>query len=225
MDESNSEAESGQESDDSAHYPLDGKFKSSKDKAHILGLPEMEREQILAERASKISEKKRIQGLQQLAALKDRTAGKSKKRGATDDLDDSPRKLSRAKTKHGEALDELKRRRESRKGATRPTTERRARRRSTDSADSDRRADESDYESRPKKPVDTVGELADFQRIRVGRTNFPKICFWPNFDQLIKGCFVRIAYSQDGSGQNVYRMAQVAGKIFRHLASTHRFKH
>lgn len=216
MDESDSDAGSSDaDSDGGVLFPLEGKYRNTKDKAQIMALPEMQREEILAERAHQVAEKKKLQELQQLIAAKDREATKGRKRGAAAaDLDDSPRS-SRVRSKKDEALDELVRRRQSRKDTGR-RTDRAPRRRadSIDSAASSFDADgDSDDGARRKPAVDAVGELADFQRVRVGRTNFPQICFWPTFESVIKGCFARVVYSQDSSGQNVYRMCQITGKF------------
>ena len=82
MDESASD--SGAASDTSSNrnvlFPLEGKYRNHKDKSQLMALPDLKREEILAERAHQVAEKKRVAELRQLIAAKDREAAKGKKR-------------------------------------------------------------------------------------------------------------------------------------------------
>jgi RNA polymerase-associated protein RTF1 len=54
--------------------------------------------------------------------------------------------------------------------------------------------------------------LHDIERVRVGRTRFAMVCFYPGFDEAITGCFVRISVGVDKeTNQNIYRMAVIKG--------------
>lgn len=218
MQHSDSEADAAGEDidDDAPLYPVDGQFTSTADRAHILGLPEIEREQILAERATEIT---RIQQDKQLkrALAGAREKAKSHKRKADTDLDDGIRKSSKAKTEKRSALDDYKRAREQREaGKTRVDTRYDRRDERSASYPSDRDADgESDVEfAEPSdlKREEPPADLRDFNRAHVGRSNFAKVCFYPNFENAVKGCFARVSIGPDrATGQNVYRMAQIKG--------------
>lgn len=203
-------------------YPIEGRFESVADRDHILSLPEIERETILAERAA--VETKRQQDLQLRKALAESNAAasKQKRKAAAAELEDGgARKSSRPKTeKPGRtALDDYKKAREA-KGAERSgrVDSRRDGGRSPSSSASDRNAGgESEVEwaeptsiSRRDEPA---ADLKDFERCRIGRTNFAKICFYPNFETTMRGCYCRISIGMNReSGQNMYRMAQIKGQ-------------
>lgn len=209
----------GEESDDEAPlYPVDGQFTSTEDRAHVLGLPEIEREQILADRAADVTRRQQdLQLKRALAATREKAKNHSKRK-ADDDLDDGLRKSSKAKTEKRSALDDYKRAREQREaGKTRVDTRRDRRDDRSASYASDRDADgESEVEyadtftdyKRDEPPAD----LRDFNRAHVGRSNFAKVCFYPNFEKAVTGCFARVSIGPDrATGQNVYRMAQIKG--------------
>lgn len=236
MDES--DASDGQGTyDDGDRYPLEGKFKNATDKAEILAMPEIKREELLAERAQEVELDRQNRALRQL--LKQREEKQDKKRKAGDaKLDESQRKTSRQRTKIGggrvgeasSGIDHLKR--------ARAEKDERQRRRQEDRArNPDRRGyGQDDYsggegghsdvewadpEKRPESPSHgryiedtTPATLADFNRIKISRENFALVCFYPGFDEAISGCFVRIYVGEatDGSGTRLYRMSQIKGK-------------
>ncbi|MCJ1397188.1 hypothetical protein MMC11_000380 [Xylographa trunciseda] len=96
------------ENNDEAIFPIDNKFYSEKDKAEIMALPEVRREQILAERAVVLERKQQDQILRRLyqnyqGKEVDKSKGhelKKRKAGNTD-LEDVQRKSSRQKTTLG----------------------------------------------------------------------------------------------------------------------------
>ncbi|MCJ1282708.1 hypothetical protein MMC26_002033 [Xylographa opegraphella] len=120
----------GEDTDDTL-FPVDNKFYSEKDKAEIMALPEVRREQILAERAVVLERKQQDQILRRLyqnyqGKDGDKPKGhelKKRKAGSTD-LEDVQRKSSRQKTTLGgrkvgetsDAMEAYKRQREM-KGA------------------------------------------------------------------------------------------------------------
>ncbi|MCJ1396371.1 hypothetical protein MMC18_009261 [Xylographa bjoerkii] len=115
------------EDNDEAIFPVDNKFYSEKDKAEIMALPEVRREQILAERAVVLERKQQDQILRRLyqnyqGKEVDKSKGtelKKRKAGNTD-LEDVQRKSSRQKTTLGgrkvgetsDAMEAYKRQRE-----------------------------------------------------------------------------------------------------------------
>ena len=98
MDESDSDSDAPQNrADDDLQYPVEGLFKSHEERARIMSMREIEREQILAERRE---ENERIRQNRMLRQLKVNQEKDSKKRKAgAADLEDAARKSSRARTK------------------------------------------------------------------------------------------------------------------------------
>ena len=215
--------------DDGPLYPLEGRFTSARDREDILALPEIERESILAERAQEVL--KRQQDLQLKKALAAaQAANKHKRKAAAADLDDgSVRKSSRPKTEKAgrSALDDYKKAREA-KGAERTSRidgARHGRRddRRSQSSVSDRDADgesevewadqpaSSDHRLRDHRD-EQLPDLKHFERCRVGRSNFAKVCSYPNFEATMKGCFCRVSIGVNReTGMNMYRMTQIKG--------------
>lgn len=219
--------------DDGPLYPLEGKFISTADREHILSLPEIERESILAERAQEVLRQQQDIQLKKQLAVSEAAASKRKRKATAADLDESSaRKSSRPKTaKAGRtALDDYKKAREA-KGAERTSrfdSRRDPRRSRSASSASDRDADgESEVEwaepsSGNRRDKDEApAELKDFDRCRIGRTAFAKVCFYPHFEETMKGCFARVSIGMNReTGQNMYRMTQIKGK---HSPSCTRF--
>ncbi|KAK4133821.1 plus-3-domain-containing protein [Trichocladium antarcticum] len=229
MDESDSDDDGPQNrarsaDDDMNPYPVEGLFKSHEDKARIMSMREIEREQILAERRE---ENERIRQNRMLRQLKVNQEKDSKKRKASAaDLEDASRKPAR-RTKAGEVsdkMDTLRRAREERSSRKeqreRENDRRRQRspsyRRSRSSDDRDSEHDwrsKSRQRSRTPEPKETPpADLRDVERIRLGRSRFAEVCFYPGFEKAITGCYVRINIGPDPSTrQEVYRMAVVKG--------------
>ena len=204
-------------------FPIEGKFHSEKDKADIMSMPELQREQVLADRAAEAERKKQDATLRQLREARQKAEAQAadlKKRKATvADLDDTPRKTTKAKTKATENLEAYKRQREQRNEQRRRNEDRKAGDYESpvrEQEDSDRDAEgEKDVEwdepkARPAAKNEPQSEMRDYERVRVGRTNFAKVCFDPGFDEAITGCFTRVCIGPDkGSGKTVYRMCQI----------------
>jgi RNA polymerase-associated protein RTF1 len=238
MDESDSDSDAPQNrararsADDDLQYPVEGLFKSHEERARIMSMREIEREQILAERRE---ENERIRQNRMLRQLKVNQEKDSKKRKAgAADLEDAARKSSRARTKAGESsdkMDTLRRAREersNRKEQRERENDRRRQRspsyrrsRSADDHDSDvdwRR--DARQKSRTPEPRETPpAELRDVERIRVGRTRFAEVCFYPGFEKAIAGCYVRINIGPDPTTrQDVYRMAVIKSEHFENTS-------
>ncbi|KAK8176017.1 hypothetical protein IWX90DRAFT_129057 [Phyllosticta citrichinensis] len=217
MDESDSDAGADSGPDDSNPYPIEGKFTSYEDKARIMGLPELERESILAERSAEME--RRTQDLNMMRLMAGRQAKEDKKRKAgTVDLDEDQRKSSRQRIRGvgDEKLAAYKKQREQ----TFEQRNRRNRTRRSPSVASERRQSDLDaegdsdveWDERRKSPArdEPPAELRDFERVRVGRSNFSKVCFYPGFGEHLIGCYCRVSIGQDKStGQGIYRMCQI----------------
>ncbi|TLS24486.1 hypothetical protein PpBr36_08181 [Pyricularia pennisetigena] len=235
MDESDSDSSvrrSKARDEEENKYPVEGMFMSHAEKAHIMSLREIEREEILAERAQEKEKMHQNRLLRQLVSNNEM----QKKRSASNAglADDDRRKTSRVRTKLGgsrvgetnAALDSLKRARAEKNERTRRREEDKERRKDRspsyrdgfeDDNDADSEVDwahsskKKSKESKPEKE-DLPAELEDIQRIRMSRTGFGQVCFNPGFEKKMEGCFVRISVGQDRETQeNVYRMAIIKG--------------
>ncbi|KAH6713154.1 hypothetical protein DL95DRAFT_443868 [Leptodontidium sp. 2 PMI_412] len=238
MDESDSESEGPTFEDDGERYPLEGKFINSSDKAKILDMNEIEREQVLAERAQEIERDRQNRALRQLLKSRETENKQNKKRKAgAADLQEDPRKTQRQRTKLGggkvgeasTGIDSLKRARAEKNDRQRRRDEDKERNKgrstaredySDADADGDSEVEWDDGKSKNKKSKSPdyrdaePASLADVQKVRVGRTRFAQVCFYPGFDEAITGCFVRISIGMDKeTGQNIYRMGIIKGFV------------
>jgi len=217
-------------------FAIENKFYSEKDKKEIMSMSEVQREEILAERALQLERKLQSQHLRRLYLARETAESKTsdKKRKAAD-LEESPRKSSRQKTtlggrKVGEtssAIAAYKRQREEkglqdqqrrRDGASRK--DRRARSSSDNRFSSADAEGESDVEWEDSKvKVDDYrlrhAPHADFNDVR--RATLPRIaladyCFHPGFPEAVKDCYVRLASKPRPNGDMAYELALVKGK-------------
>lgn len=239
MDESDSEAGSpaagasnGAMFDDEDKYPHEGMFESAQEKEEIMGMREVERESILAERAQEIERQRQNRLLRQLVSAAD-----NKKRKANDaELEETQRKTSRQRTKVGGSkvgetsagIESLKRARAEKSDRQRRLAEDRERNKlksitvahDSPGHDGDGDSDVEWGESRrrmsksrtPEIKEIPLADLRDIERVRLGRSRFAQICFFPGFESAIVGCFTRISIGPDpraGDGVNQYRMAVI----------------
>ncbi|KAL4906643.1 hypothetical protein BDW74DRAFT_150891 [Aspergillus multicolor] len=232
---SESEAPSDSEGSDAAVedegplYPYEKLYHSIKDKNDIMALPEIQREQILSERAQEVDRHNQDLALRRLLASREREearkAKKNKRKASAANLDEGHRKSSRQKTTLGgrkvgeasEAIEAYKRQREQkgkrdelrRRDTT--TKDNKSRSRVSDEdADGDSEVEWDDRERSVSPPKDDPpAELRDIQRARVGRTNFAQVCFYPGFESTMVGCYVRLSIGPNDHGINEYRLAQI----------------
>ncbi|PLB45795.1 plus-3-domain-containing protein [Aspergillus steynii IBT 23096] len=237
-----SESDSGSDSEGSAHgaeddgpiFAYDKLYHSSKDKEDIMAMPEIQREQILSERAQQVDRHNQDLALRRLLASREREearqAKKNKRKASAANLEDGNRKSSRQKTTLGgrkvgetsDAIQAYKRQREQK--GKRDELRRRepavkdAKSRSRDDqvSDDDDAEGESEVEwaDRDRSPSppkdDPPADLRDLNRARVGRTNFAQVCFYPGFDDAISGCFVRVNIGPNrDTGLNEYRLCSI----------------
>lgn len=214
----------GSPEDDAPLFPLDGKYLSVQDREDILGMPEIQREEILADRAQQVLKRQQDLQLKKAFAEAKSNAASKKKRSAKDaDLsDESGKRATRPKAdKTRSALDDYKKAREM-KGTDRGrvvgarydrhTPNSRSPVGSGRDADGESEvewAEPSDLHRRSTRD-EPPADMKDFQRCRVGRSNFAKVCFYPGFEEAITGCYTRVSIGPDqATGQNQYRMAQI----------------
>jgi RNA polymerase-associated protein RTF1 len=242
MDESDSDLDASPANfvDEGDRYPLEGKFMNGADRSSILAMPEIQREQVLAERAQEVERDRQNRALRQLLNAREAESKKQdkKRKAGAADLEDTQRKTSRQRIKLGggrvgessTGIDNLKRARAEKNDRQRRREEeqqRNSRGRGTildDYAHEDAHGDSDvewdDTTTRAKKsrsPDERDAEpasLGDINRIRVGRSRFGMVCFYPGFDEAINGCYVRISVGSDQeTGQNVYRLAVIKGML------------
>lgn len=224
MDESDSDDDQPQRSrpaaaDGDEKYPVEGMYVSHAEKAEIMAMPELEREQIIADRMTEIDRQRQNRLLRQMVENEER---KTKKKRTADsaELEDGSRKTSRQRTGKGEtAMDSLRRAR-AEKLKRREDAERR---RDTYSPSRDRSPDgdasDDDFgrpgsrspEPEPARDLPPA-ELRDYERVRLGRNEFAQVCFTPGFESAIAGCYIRIALGpHPETGIEQYRMAAIKG--------------
>ncbi|GAB7351632.1 hypothetical protein MBLNU459_g2241t1 [Dothideomycetes sp. NU459] len=226
MDESDSETSPGDLDGDAPLYPIDGKFRSEGDRQEVMAMTEIQREEILAERAAEVERKAQDQQLKRILQQRRREeaqgAERRKRKAVAADLEDDARKSSRQKVvKPSGPLEEYKKQRELKgaqkaRGADRGRDDRSP---SRDNGDSDRDAEgdsEVEWDDKPRASGAShevsPADLRDYERVRVGRTNFAKVCFYPTFESTIKGCYVRVSIGINrDTGEPQYRMAQIKG--------------
>lgn len=224
MDESDSDDDAPRgrsAANDDEKYPLEGMYVDHAEKARIMALPELEREQIIAERVSEVERQRQNRLLRQMVENEERKQTKKKRSADTAELeDDDKRKASRARTGKGEtAMDSLRRAR-AEKQRRREDQERRGKdnysprrseSRDRDDSDDDFGRDSRSPEREPPRDAPPA-ELRDFERVRVGRNQFAEVCFTPGFENAISGCFIRIALGpHPETGIEQYRMASIKG--------------
>lgn len=241
MDESDSDSDAGEMYEQGELFPLEGKFKDATEKEEIMAMPEIQREELLADRAQLAERDRQTRALRQL--LNAREAGnknkdKKRKAGAADLDEDEKRKTNRQRTKVGggrvgeasSGIDNLKRARAEK-------TDRQRRRQEDKDRYGDTRGNgrgysdddasgESDVEwDNPKSkrhspsppPKDApLADLRDINRVRTGRSQFARVCFYPGFNEAITGCFARVSVGPNpDTGENVYRMALIKGRLHK----------
>lgn len=233
MDESDSDDEpsrargsGGAGGNDEEKYPVDGKFRSETEKAEVMAMPELEREQILADRANEIERLRQNRLLRQMVTdtqNDERKAKKKRSAGSADlDDDDDDRRGKSSRRAGGTAMDALRRARADRQKRREDHERRRdaySPRRDSDDEESDdggyRRGGSRTPEKEEKKD-EPKPELRDFERVRLGRNEFAQVCFTPGFEPAITGCFIRIALGpHPDTGVEQYRMAIIKGTMRR----------
>ncbi|KAF9894504.1 hypothetical protein FE257_006387 [Aspergillus nanangensis] len=228
---SDSEGSAAGGDDEGPIFPYDKLYYSAKDKQDIMAMPEIQREQILSERAQEVDRHNQDVALRRLLASRERDearqAKKNKRKASMANLEDGQRKSSRQKTTLGgrkvgetsDAIEAYKRQREQ-KGKRdelrrrEPAKDQKARSRddiSDEDAEGESEAEWDEGERSPSPPKDDPpAELRDIERARVGRSNFAQVCFYPGFDAAISGCYVRVNIGPNrDSGHNEYRVCLI----------------
>ncbi|KAF8461902.1 hypothetical protein BDZ91DRAFT_772767 [Kalaharituber pfeilii] len=236
----NTYASSSESSDDEGIfelYPYEGTYKDAADKAKLMAMSEVEREAVLAERATEIERAVQDRHLRTLlrsqsrnAAAAGKESGAGSGRGGNTSGGESgggsiTRRSTRTQTmpqtkkldsKKGK-LDEMKRAREersTRKDKPSSTGDDELRKKSSiaDDDDDDDRVEYANDLYEAKKEEREI-ELHDVNRARIGRTGFTKLCDYPGFEEAVIDCFVRVSLYDRDTGKNAYRVAQIKGIV------------
>lgn len=234
MSQSDSEGEADLPEEEKPMFPYERLYHSAQDKADIEDKPEIEREAILADRNEQLERYEQniaLRRLMQSRAKDSKDASKKKRKASAADLDEGQRKSSRQRTKadSGNALAAYKKQREDkalleeRRKSGKP--EPRKDPLLDDYSDADAEAEsDNDYDHRddrkrqrrtqsPLPPKDDpAAELADVQRIRIGRENFAQVCYNPGFEETVTNCYVRVCLGPGRTqGQMEYRLCSIKG--------------
>ena len=232
MSQSASEpASSDHEDSEKPVYAYEQVYHDSADKAYIQSLPAVERETIIARRIDENTKVEQNAMLRRLVLQREKDAKKleQKAKRTADEagLDESQRKSSRQRTKVGGesrgAIDRYKQQRAEKTLRDENRRHNRSARRSVSPVDDyseDDAQGESDYDDRrPIKrrspsPVrdDPPADLADINRVRIGRENFAEVFQTPGFDQAVVGCYARVNLGPGKTpGVNEYRLCLIKG--------------
>ncbi|KAK4056008.1 RNA polymerase-associated protein rtf1 [Microbotryomycetes sp. JL221] len=226
------DAAGDEDKDPSKMYPLEGKYKDEAERDYIDNLPEVEREQILGERADEIAEWNSRQQLREMVRMKERReAGAA---GSSDEEGASRRKGGRNRTATGATktkTDQFAKLREKR--------EKRQQRKDTKSRDEDGDEDDDDNDGGARRAVyssenDYSDESEDDRKAKkqstrkakskqaepasqaqlrdcfVTRIKLSEFCNAPWFEEWVTGAWVRCLLGVDQqSKQRIYRLCEV----------------
>lgn len=199
-------------------YPLEGKYKNEKDRTYLEGLAEIERESILFDRSQemqKFNERKYLarRARQQNKEKTSLSSRKSARATATSARSEKRAKLAQLKQRR----DKLAKRAAAREAGGLSDEESEAA--FTDEEDVDEEyglghGSEEDEDqvkwaaSEPKAPKELNVELIN--RVKVGRAFLAHFCHYPQFAEVIEGCFVRVNIGFNREKQvNIYRLCEV----------------
>ncbi|KAI0412649.1 hypothetical protein F5X98DRAFT_316551 [Xylaria grammica] len=229
-------ANSKMEEEGELKYPVEGIYASEAEKEEILAMPELEREQLIAKRQEEIDRERQNTLLRRLLQVNKESSQSARKRKAdTVELEDGQRKTSRQRTKIGGSkvgetsagIASLRRARAEKSDRQRRREEDRERNKGKPSMrdstqdDDDAHSDAewaSNYgrklskSATPEKRDAPPADLRDFERVRLSRSRFAEVCFYPGFDDLITGCYCRVAVGPNrDTGEAEYQMGVIKG--------------
>lgn len=207
-------------------YPLEGKYLDAEDRAKLDALPEIEREEILYDRAQEMQryEERRYlaQRRKQMTRVADEDEAPSAKRqrGTTgvssgtktslEALKKRRAQQSRKSSRHGVdddaySDDDEDNESSSASGGSDIDSEDEEVRRSFRR----RKTDEVEWADNDDDIAEEVISLSDINKIRWGKSLFARFSMMPGFADAVPGCFVRVNIGANRSGQPVYRLCQI----------------
>lgn len=197
-------------------YPLENKYKDTADRAALLELPEIEREEILYERAQEVQRYEERKYLAQRRARMARPADEDgapsakRQRGTTGVSSGTKSGLEALKKRRAE-----QQRRSGRRGVSDDDSESDPSASDDDSDASARAASEVEWDSPSDSEAETNVTLSDINRLRWGKTLFARYAQYPEFESSVTGCFVRVNIGVDRHRQPVYRLC-IVRKVVKH---------
>ncbi|KAI0811893.1 hypothetical protein GGR55DRAFT_600372 [Xylaria sp. FL0064] len=230
-------ANSKMEDEGELKYPVEGIYASETEKEEILAMPELEREQLIAKRQEEIDRERQNTLLRRLLQVNKQESSQSarKRKAGTAELEDGQRKTSRQRTKIGGSkvgetsagIASLRRARAEKSDRQRRREEDRERNKGKPSMRDSTQDDDdahSDVEwasnygrklsrsATPEKRDAPLADLRDFERVRLSRSRFAEVCFYPGFDDAITGCYCRVAVGPNrDTGETEYQMGVIKG--------------
>ncbi|KAF2964569.1 hypothetical protein GQX73_g8998 [Xylaria multiplex] len=230
-------ANSKMEEEGELKYPVEGIYASEAEKDEILAMPELEREQLIAKRQEEIDRERQNTLLRRLLQVNKQESSQSarKRKAGTAELEDGQRKTSRQRTKIGGSkvgetsagIASLRRARAEKSDRQRRREEDRERNKGKSSMRDSTQDDDdahSDVEwasnygrklsksATPEKRDAPLADLRDFERVRLSRSRFAEVCFYPGFDAAITGCYCRVAVGPNrDTGETEYQMGIIKG--------------
>lgn len=225
--------EEEEEEEEENPFPLEGKYKDEDDRVYLEGLPEMERETLLFERSQTMQKyqdrklfrerQRNIREQQRSRSLRDE--GKTRSSGrATHATGHSDLKATR--------LSQLRKQREKksqRAGRAHDLEEEEEEDDRYEGSEYEEDDEEEDYDPYSRTShldtqkdevewaedqLDRDADISDFNKVKIGRSFVAKFCFYPEFNDMIKGYYGRVNVGVDKrSGQAQYRMVKIE-KVF-----------
>ncbi|KAI0464186.1 hypothetical protein LJB42_001789 [Komagataella kurtzmanii] len=190
-------------------YPLEDKFKDEADRARLLGLSEMEREAILYERSQEVIKlkEKHLLSLRAKQSQLEKTAREGPKSSKTNKLSElkKQREQKSKRQRSDEYSDEEDDYRYEEVGDN------------DDIEMSDNYIDEDDAvfvepkKSSRSQELSKPATLSDINKIIFGRTAMSKYWYYPEFDDVVKGMYLRLNTGSGGNGFSFYKVVEVLG--------------
>lgn len=235
MSQSESEAEY-KATEDGPIFPYEKLYHDAADKAAIQSMPEVQREEVLAQRSEQLERHEQDLTLRRMLAARAKeeakAAAKKKRKASVAEMEETQRKSSRQRTKLGggrageasSAIEAYKKQRaeKSLRDAQRrqDPSKRRPASPDDDYSDADAEAEsDKEYNNRRQKrhspsPMkdEPIAELDDVQHIRIGRDNFAQVCYYPGFEETLTDCYARVNLGPGRTpGVNEYRLCLIKG--------------
>ncbi|KAA1472016.1 plus-3-domain-containing protein [Dentipellis sp. KUC8613] len=208
------------EEDEEEHnpYPLEGKYIDDADRLRLMEMPEIQREELLAQRLEEMQRIQDKRNLDQMLKAQQGSEGDSVARAA------KRQHVVRGATKEkSRKLDELKAKRRAKDDNKRTRTSPK-RDRSSSPMDMETSSGEeedgqiSKFEQEEEKELKLLGKahpddekmtVEDLQKATLTRDLLAKHCLAPWFEDYVKGAWVRYLIGQDTNSQPIYRICEI----------------
>ncbi|KIK97305.1 hypothetical protein PAXRUDRAFT_825064 [Paxillus rubicundulus Ve08.2h10] len=202
-------------------YPLEGKYEDEADRERLLGMSEIDRENILAERLEKMQKIQDRRKLQEMIKQQKNGSNDAESVAKAAKRQHAARGATKEKSKK---LDELKARRKAKDEKKRTRTDSPKRDRSSSPMDMETSSGEEEdgqitkyeeeeekdrklYSKQPNHNDDPI-TVEDLATCRLTRDMLARICMYPWFEDYVKGGWVRYLIGQENN-EPVYRLCEV----------------